>query len=252
MNKIFCVVTLFFTLFSPIFAPCVEHIHALIAGDTFCNLKAEVNNNKVHMVQTLETIAAQTGMILDITVLTDNNLTEKAIFAWLDQVRQTPGGVALFSYSGHGYRTESCTEPLPLLYFTRNTHAFRTDTFYHQLESTGSRLTIMLLDCCNTLGRYSIPAYPKSPLAQDLPGMKKLFLGTQGKIVFMGAAPAGTSWYYHGQGGLFTSSFIRSLLEETQISEASWQRLFERTYRYCSSIQRPFSLLNISHSDTPQ
>jgi hypothetical protein len=236
-------ITLFF---APISASCVEHLHALIACDTFSNLKAEVINNKTNLLKTLETIAAQTGMSLHVTVLTGADLTDRAVFSWLDQVRKTPDSVALFSYSGHGFRTSNYTEAIPFLFFTRDTHEFRTDQFYHRLESTGARLSIMLLDCCNNVTSHGLRRRPKSPMGYSFPGMKKLFLETQGTIVLMGAAPGGTSWYFHGKGGLFTSMFIRSLFEETQNENASWKRLFEKTYRYCAEHQRPLSLLNIS------
>jgi hypothetical protein len=250
MNKGSLAITLLFTVLAPISASSAEHLHALIACDTFSNLRAEVNNNKVNLLKTLETIADQTGMSLHVTVLTGSNLTDKAIFAWADQVRQSPGGVALFSYSGHGFRTEATTEALPLLFFTRNTHAFRTDLLYHQLESAGPRLTVLLLDCCNGPRGPRMPrGRPKSPMVQNLPGMKRLFLETKGNVVFMGAAPGGISWYNFGRGGIFTSMFIRSLLEETQRPDASWQQLFNRTYQYCRPQQQPFSLLNISPTE---
>jgi len=104
----------------------------------------------------------------------------------------------------------------------------------------------MLLDCCNNVTGRGFRGRPKSPMGYNFPGMKKLFLETQGTIVIMGAAPGGTSWYFHGKGGLFTSMFIRSLFEETQNENASWKRLFDRTYNYCIEQQRPFSILNIS------
>lgn len=236
-------------LFAPISASSLEHLHALIACDTFSNLRAEVINNKNNLLKTLNTISSQTGMSLHVTVLTGADVSDRAIFEWLQKVRQTPGCVALFSYSGHGFRTEDYTGAIPFLFFTRDTHEFRTDQFFQQLKSAGTRLAIMLLDCCNSVRRQDFTWRTKSPMTYCFPGMKKLFLETKGTIVFMGAAPKGTSWYFHGRGGLFTSMFISALFEETQIENASWQRLFDRTYKYCVPQQQPFSLLNISSAE---
>lgn len=244
MRTIALMITL---LFTPISASCLEHLYALIVCDTFSNLRAEVINNKNNLLKTLDTIASQTGMSLHVTTLTGVDVTDRSIFAWLQQVRQTPGCVALFSYSGHGFRTEGYTEALPFLVFTKDTKQFRTDQFFQQFKSTGARLAIMLLDCCNNVTkRHLFRKQAKSPVVYSFPGMKKLFLETQGTVVFMGAAPGGVSWYHHGKGGLFTTAFITSLFEETQTENASWQRLFDRAYKQCARKQYPLSLLNIS------
>ena len=256
MRTLFLLASLFLPFLAPI--QCAEHLYALIACDTLSSLRMEVVSNKANMLKILETISSQTGLTLHTKILTGKDLTEKAIYAWLDEVREDPQGVALFSYSGHGYRTESCAESVPFLFFSEKAFTFRTDAFYHKLESVGQRLTILLLDCCNSYDRKRL--HEKSlfqPNVRDLPGMKTLFLETRGTIIFMGAVPGETSWYYYGQGGVFTSSFIQSLFEETRKQDATWSSLFTRTYRLCAPRQQhPFSLLNISpvlreREDTP-
>ena len=236
----------FFLLISS-FASSGEPLYALIACDTQSNLRSSVLSNKAHISDLLEIISVRAGMELHATVLMGGDLTEAAIFDWIHEVQKAPSGVAFFSYSGHGYRTQACTGVIPYLFFSKGRRTFRTDVFVHEFESSGQRLAIMLLDCCNnTNNAFRMEKLPRRRVVGDFPGMKTLFLETEGTIVFVGSSPGGSSWYYYGEGGLFTSSFIRSILEETQTKEASWQKLFDRAYRRCAPQQKPLSLMNIS------
>ena len=241
-------IILAFLIALPSFGRGEDHLYALIACDTQSNLRYEVMCNKTRLLDALETISTQAGLTLHSTVLTGIDLTEEKIFEWLDEVRQSPNGVVLFSYSGHGYRNEQSVGEIPLLFFCKKSRTFQTPEFYRQLESSGQRLIIMLLDCCNSFntGFMFEKRPPERVIIRRLPGMKKLFLGTKGTAVFMGASPGGTSWYYRGRGGLFTSSFIQSLMEETKEESASWKSLFRRTYDRCAPQQHPFSLLDVS------
>ena len=240
------VLTVFF-LFLSSFAVGVEPLYALLACDTQSNLRSSILSNKAHMLDLLKTISVQAGLELHTTVLMGCDLTEAAIFDWIHEVQKSPRGVALFSYSGHGYRTQACVGSIPFLYFSKGRRTFRTDCFIREFEASGQRLAIMLLDCCNNANRlFQLEKFPPGRVAENLPGMKTLFLETEGTITFVGASPGGSSWYYYGTGGLFTSSFIWSILDETRVKEASWQKLFEQARRRCAPQQKPVCLLNIS------
>jgi hypothetical protein len=243
------ILAFFLLLTAPMFGG--EHLYALLACDTLSNLRSEVAINKNRLLKLLDAISLQTGLDLRTTVIEGKDLTEGAFYAWMEQVRQDPDGVVLFSYSGHGHRTESSAEAVPYLCFSKSPADFKTDVFYHKLESSGQRLTIVLLDCCNVFKTEHSLKKSIFPAPKNLPGMKALFLENRGTIVLMGAIPGESSWYYYGQGGLFTSSLIQSLFEEAQRENASWQCLFDRTSQLCKRRQQhPFSLLNISCSDS--
>lgn len=241
-------------VFLLLFAPCTtlsgESLHALIACDTFSDLRSSTKKDIAHVKTALHEISIQTGLRLTTHLLHDDTLTADNVRAWIQSIEKKPTDVVVFYYSGHGFRSQNMQTQWPRLFFSKKRESFSSDILYEHLYVIRSRLVIIILDCCNTFLASKIPeglaltkngSHQKTPL----PGLKTLFLRTRGIIMAAGSSP-GEAAFALDSGGVFTNSFIQALSSETTSENSTWNNIFDRTSETCSPMQRPISSLHIA------
>jgi hypothetical protein len=225
-----------------------ESIHALLACDTFSDLRSSTKKDIAHLKTALREIAAHTGLRLSTHMLYGDTLTSKNVYAWAKKAQTLRADVLVFYYSGHGLRSHS---QWPMLMFPSRKESFPSEKLYENLKTLHSRLIIILLDCCNNSPPSAYPpiflATPKQAQVQKkhLPGLKPLFLKTQGIIMAVGASP-GEAAYAFDNGSVFTNSFIKALKKKALIKHITWKGIFDEALHICSPMQTPVSYLQIS------
>jgi hypothetical protein len=229
--------------------------HALIACDTNTNLKESLNNDIVHLKETLRLIAHETGLSLKSKTLTGEDLNRTNLLQWLKSLPHSSQDVVFFYFSGHGFRTEDVKSPWPYLFFISKSEIMPSSQISRFLKKVNSRLTIVLYDCCN--GAPAVIPYESAhgqvknaPLPiRSFPGLKPLFLETKGMIIASGSSP-GQNAYAFKQGGLFTTAFLYSLCTSSNTSNVSWKAILAKSEGLCSKWQKPiFSLKIKEHTE---
>ncbi len=220
-----------------------ESFHALIACDTDLELETSAKQDISHVRTALREISLQTGLHLSMHFLSGNRLSANSIHSWIKKLEHKPPNVVLFYYSGHGFRSEIIHSPWPCLFLPKKVESVPSEPIYQRLYAIGSRLVIIILDCCNTPLAFKHPrraVREKSPL----PGLKTLFLYTKGMIIAAGSSP-GESAFALPDGSLFTNSWLHALRSHTASDDISWKEIFDATYVLCSPMQRPIFSLEI-------
>ncbi len=245
--KWYCVFFFFLAPFTELFG---ESLHALIACDTRSNIRTSTRKDIAHLRTSLREISIQTGLHLSMRFLYGDNLSTEKVQAWISSVKKKPPDIVLFYYSGHGFRTRASTTPWPSLYFPKKLENISSETVYNDLRTLPSRLVIIILDCCNTVMKG--PPSLMAALAPDrghqrasLPGLKTLFIRTEGIIIAAGSSP-GESAFAQDDGSIFTNSLIQALSTEAKNEEVSWKNIFDRVSMICSPRQRPISFLQVT------
>lgn len=238
---------LVFFPFAPICATSHQTLTALLACDTLSDLESSVKKDMANVKILLNEINKYTGIRVKTVELSDKKLTIDSVREWIDDVKQSQSQIALFYYSGHGYRTASTSSSWPLLFFSQKKESLNSERIWNELKDTGPRLIIIILDCCNSQS-FRIPfgflGTPKGnePVDKKHPGFKTLFLQTQGSVIGVGASPGESAYAFHS-GGLFTTSLIRTLHSSTGNKTISWNAILEHTATLCSKMQRPLCIV---------
>ena len=225
-----------------------QRLHALIACDTHSDLRSSTKKDLAHLKTTLRKISMYTGLRLKMHVLIGNALTADNVNLWTKGIEKALPDVVVFYYSGHGCASQETL--WPCLVFPRKRERFPSEALYKRLHSLRSRLVIILLDCCNNSVPSPIQGFVQraknaSPCKTHLPGLKTLFLKTQGIIIAAGSAP-GEEAFTVANGSLFTNSFVNALTSAPTKEQVSWKTIFERTAEACFPTQRPLFVLNVS------
>jgi hypothetical protein len=121
------------------------------------------------------------------------------------------------------------------------------------LQQRNPRLCIIIFDCCNgfattkpsnLLVRSFGPVLSKKPL---LPGLRTLFLETQGMITASAASPGElATTFIRGRltGGVFTTGLIFAMQELAKTPRVSWTDIMQSTKAFSADItqgdQHPF------------
>ena len=235
------------SLATPIYASSHQSLTALLACDTLSDLESSVKRDMANVKILLNDINKYTGIRVKTVELSDKKLTITSVREWIEEVKRSQPQVALFYYSGHGYRTASTSSSWPLLFFSQKKESLNSERIWNELKETGPRLIIILLDCCNSQS-FRIPfgflGLPKGaePIGKRRPGFKTLFLQTQGTVVGVGASPGESAYAFHN-GGLFTTSLIKTLHSSTGDKSVSWNAVLQHTANLCSQMQSPLCIV---------
>ena len=227
-----------------------QSLEALIACDTFSDLRFSTRKDFIHLRSALREISSHTGLRLKMNILTGSSLTSNNVESWVENIEKAPADVVLFYYSGHGCQPQNMTTPWPCLMFPKKIEFFSSDALCARLKAIHSRLVIIILDCCNTTESTTPPGLqvfaPKVARAKtSLPGLKTLFLKTQGLVITAGSSP-GEAAYALGNGSLFTNALIQALHTGTASTAVSWEGIFNHASEICSTRQHPISSLHIA------
>jgi hypothetical protein len=237
-------------LIAPIHISAHETLTALLACDTLSDLSSSVKKDMGSLKTLLKTVSHYTGIHVKTEELTGDGLSANSVWEWVARVKKSPPEIVLIYYSGHGYRTDATSSSWPLLFFSKNRESLDSQTLWNDLRGTGPRLVIILLDCCNcpplqtSLGTQRI-CHRTRHVDKKRPGLKTLFLKTQGSVVAVGASP-GESAFALDTGSLFTTSLAQAIRSSTRTKNISWSTIFEQTAVLCGHMQRPLCLVQTS------
>ena len=242
----FCVLL----FFAPLSAQPSNTLSALLACDTVSDLGSPIKKDRANIKILINEISRYTGIRVKSVELSDDNLTAEGIQGWLADVKKSHPDIVLFYFSGHGYRTASTSTSWPILFLSKLEEDLDSQTLWNDLNETGPRLLIVLLDCCNRrscFAGFDFPLAAKNLVWESKrhPGFKTLFLRTQGSVLAVGAAP-GESAYALENGSLFTASLTQTIRTATTTKKTSWNAILAHTESLCSHMQHPVSLVQTS------
>lgn len=243
------IVLLIFLCLSPCEVYAKQILSALIACDTYSDLRTTTRKDTLHLRSALRSLCTHTDLRLKIHFLNGEALTAKNVDTWVRGIENAPSDIVFFYYSGHGRQANSTSTPWPYLLFPKNVETFPVEPLCERLEKLSSRLVIIILDCCNSIVRSKLPnpisfAFKGLPVKKSFPGLKTLFLKSQGRIIAAGAKP-GEDSYSLDNGSFFTNSLIKALRTETTSAKVSWNSIFTQTALECSSMQHPIYQLTV-------
>lgn len=230
-----------------------ESFQALIACDTYSELRPSTKKDIEHMRTVLREISVSTNLRLSMRFLYGDTLSADAVHSWVKSMEKSSPDVILFYYSGHGYRTDCCRSPWPYLFFPKSIESFPSDSLYTRLQAIGSRLVIIILDCCNNSLTPKFPvigslAKAKGRTTTHLPGLKTLFLKNRGVIIAAGSSP-GEAAFALPNGSLFTNSWLQALRSSATAEDVSWKTIFDSTSVLCSPMQRPIASMEVETAE---
>jgi hypothetical protein len=197
--------------------------------------------------RTIETefreISKAVGMPFKKYTVNGESFTKANVEKALKEMSVGSSDVVVFYYSGHGYRFSDQTDQYPQLdmryseytQLSENT-ALSLSQVYHSIVGKGGRLNLVMSDCCNSdVGRNQFTSTTfmasRSFQGAEISKLKKLFLDSNGTLMFTGSSPGQYSWC-NSNGGFFTLSFLQSLKEEIgymRTEAPSWQKIIQNT-----------------------
>jgi hypothetical protein len=223
-------------------------LHALLLSDDTpaSGLREEVHIDieKVHRLLTF--VTKETKIDLDITILQGKEAKLLCIKKWIDDLSPSAEKILFLYFAGHGFRTPHSSGQWPHLVLPNRGETVSSNWILEQFKSKEVRLSILLSDCCNNIDERFLFKKTKGPQKEvPLPGLKKLFLETQGSIVASAASPGQYAFCTLKQGGIFTDTFIDSLYKTCRKESPSWKEVFLRTRATCTPLQTPIFSLTV-------
>ncbi|WP_069470740.1 caspase family protein [Candidatus Marithrix sp. Canyon 246] len=190
-------------------ADSIPTLHAIIIADTNNETVGEsVEIDMRNINRLLESIAGNTGLILEPQSIYGNQLNLDNVTQAINKLRVGTNDVVFFYYSGHGANTEKGSQWPSMLI---NNKLINLDKIITTLSMKKPRFLMVLSDSCNNF--ISNISSSKSPTRNrpKLENYRKLFLNYRGYIIASSSIPGQRSWGNNHTGGLFTHAFISSL-----------------------------------------
>ncbi len=223
-------------------------LHAIFVIDTDDgNIGTMVAKDLRIMGGEIQAVAQAAGLTLKDRVYAGSDFTIDNVKNAVNSIQAGPDDVVFFYYSGHGFRTPTKQGRWPYFYFhSNNTIDFGwvADT----LKSKGARLAISLVDACNNVVNVQVRELQKAA-GGSTEGYRRLFTEYKGFVTGASSIPGETS-IATSNGSLFTISFIKSLQNETQQSNPSWETVMQngagKRLTSGSSSQQPFYEMQVT------
>jgi len=265
-----------FFVFQTIFSTG-QTLHAIIVGANSDNDKILSEGLTVDLKginEELNLIKQNTKLDIRIHDFSGPNFNSKNLKTTISGLSCDKDDVIFFYYTGHGFRYSNQTDKWPVLAVGYNIFSIR-EAYVHgislnevisTLQSKNARLTICIVDCCNSDVTYI------APVIQDFKGQvnlsfsirnperfKDLYEYSSGTIIASSSGPGQVSKCTRSLGSYFTSSFIEVHKELTSISNNSnWEDLIrkakERTVRLAENnnfTQTPQFDVNVTGVNRP-
>ncbi|MBF0289656.1 MAG: caspase family protein [SAR324 cluster bacterium] len=226
MRKQICQIIWLLCLWSFVTTVCqAASLHAIIVADT--NDRSIGKSTKVdfkNISAELENIAHATNLQLKKQTFTASAVTRENLVNAISNLQPALEDVVLFYYSGHGYRAEDKKSKWPTLSVDEG---LDYTWVIEELKKKNPRLLITLSDACNVViqGLLSSSRSMAKPRKENY---KKLFLDFNGQVLISSSQPGEFSWGGSRNGGLYTSSFLKSLREALQTKNPSWKTLLAK------------------------
>jgi hypothetical protein len=217
-------------------APELRKLYALLVIDTRTELRDSVLVDRERMEKVLKRGVPRDR--LEITVLTDRDVTSARILQYYQSIKADSGDALLFYYAGHGAIDPSKGHFLALQELDTKP-LLRTD-LRKAMQKKNPGLIVVLTDCCSE--RYKLPdkkraVIPEAREAKVLdPVLGCLFFRHRGVVDITAASDNTAAFGDDHEGGLFTRSLgalLQSKLEDlgAKANFVSWQELFSRLQR---------------------
>lgn len=242
---------LYLLISNPLFSKEPERIEALLVIDSKSNLFQSVLHDEKTLLSTLEQIATNAKMKLTATIYNGSNVNQANINKWITSLKKNPHDVVLFYFSGHGCQETTTLIPWPRLFFSARGTLFPMKAIIQAIESTETRLSIIVSDCCNgpiagkTLCLEQITtAHTGLRKSKSAIGAEKLFKQVKGHIRAV-AAVRGQNALAFTRGSVFTLAFTKALGEAIMDNNPSWKAIFQSTKATCGHLQTPYFSLDL-------
>lgn len=219
-------------------------LHAIIAADTmgWKIEKASIADLK-HMEQSLYALAYHLHLAPQIQVLKDQDCSVDSIKNAVLSLKGFGEDIVVFVYSGHG-SLDPCNSFWPVMNPSGGATkvGLRASSVVRFFQVNKHQLAILLFDCCNKFPASgpcdSVPRSQEFVITTNerLPGLKKLFLHSEGLIIGTAASRGEyATCYIRGPeiGGVFINSLLCSLKEGCAKEKVSWHELFHKIEKYC-------------------
>ena len=214
--------------------PELKMLHALLVIDTNSSLKDSIVVDKARMEALL--VNAIPRNRYQLTTFTGSSVTRTNILNYFHHLQGSASDAVLFYYAGHGgidpdrghflFLQEGKTAPL-----------IRSD-LRRALADTRAGLTVILTDCCSNhlkIPRHRSLPHVLVPARQIHPVLRGLLFQSRG-MVDITAASDNSAWGDEEEGGIFTRSVARLLLDDARPDgdgggALAWKEFFVRLDR---------------------
>ncbi len=213
-------------------------ISAFIAVDARGDYKISGKPNIQLIQNTLKLISLGAGLDLDM-VQAGKRPLDTAISSWAKKLKKSD--IAIFYFSGRGYRLSSTDGPWPILSLKGTRSTFDANALVSLIKKIKPRLGLILLDC----GNNNIDLFSKSESLRSrlqlakksiYKGIEKLFKQSKGLIVASATLPGNFS-LLSNQGSYFTLAFIHTLFQLAKKRKTSWDEVMLKTKNLYNNIQ---------------
>ncbi len=194
------------------------------------------------LTREFEIAANQSGIAFSPTIIQGSAFSKISVLATLNSLNPGPNDVVVFAFTGHGFRLASDTDPYPRLDLSRNrqdpaANNLAASEVFQILKGKGARLTITLVDACNShlsedkLRRASRPSPKFSPFGISSSAAAALFLDVRANIIVAAASNGERAETDAEKGAYFIRSFLDAFRSETALgngSKPNWQTIISK------------------------
>jgi hypothetical protein len=214
------------------------NLHAIILCDTTAdNIGFSVEADLKRVRLEIQKIGNFTDMQIKESIFIGHNI-DNDLLQKLKGLEIEPDDVAIFFFSGHGFRTDSKQDNIwPNLYLSPINRGLDFNLIITTLEEKKPRLIIAIADCCNNvIPEKNAPSllekgrkHSKMNVLALKNNYKTLFLDQSGKIIASGCIPGEFSWGTK-LGGLYTVAFFDTLNSEIiNPKKPDWHTILDKT-----------------------
>jgi hypothetical protein len=234
-------------------APRAATMYLIVVADTEASDIGRGNEIDARgLAREFEIAANQSGIAFSPTIISGSSFSKSSVLATLNSLNPGPNDIVVFAFTGHGFRLPSDTDPYPRLDLSRNRQDPAANNLaamevFQILKGKGARLTITLVDACNSqlsedkLRRESGPSSKLLRLGISSPATAALFLNVRANIIVAAASQGERAETDADQGAYFIRSFLDAFRSETGLgngSTPSWQTIILKAKESASRLSR--------------
>ncbi|GAB4030850.1 hypothetical protein GCM10028809_25020 [Spirosoma gilvum] len=219
-------------------------LHLILVSNTNdYTLGPSFQNNHTTLYAFFKDVALSCGMQFRPIEVTGDKFGKLSVQNAVQEVRPMANDVVIFYYSGHGFRYSNSVTDYPQLILRPSMYASIDDNtlnlnydIYQPLIKKGSRLTLVIGECCNEDINKNTPlrpdrgSLPSAGNVFNVGALKGLFC-QHGSGIVATAARNQSSWYYQLVGGVWRANFLGAFLSEVAVDHsgpASWKTIMDK------------------------
>jgi hypothetical protein len=206
------------------------------------------NSDAERMKTSFQVIGKKIGFQVNVIEVQGNNFTDSAVTQALVNLPKRTEDIIVFYYTGHGFNNKQAKSRWPTLctYSGKTGTCVAGSSVVRYLEHRVERAAIILFDCCNkpSKSEHIVQSIRSNDMERalknkdDLTGLTKLFLNTRGLVIAAAARPGEVAYGNLVQGGVFTSSFLKTLRRKGADSNITWSDILRSTCKLTQSMER--------------